>query len=215
MKLYKLTDDDGKTRQGKPNETQWGEGVTHSVTGKPKLCTATVLHAYPSALLAVLMDPTHGSYGAASRLWEAEGEVVAKAPDKVGCQTLTTLREIDKPVITPEQRAKFAILAAQAVIGNRSPKWSKWAEGWLSGKDRTARAADAATNAATNAAYAAYAAARAADAATNAADAAANAANAANATNAAYAATNAATAAYAAARAADLDLVALAEEAMR
>ena len=47
MKLYKLTDAEGRTK----GETQWGENVTHSVTGKPKLCSSTVLHAYRSAAL--------------------------------------------------------------------------------------------------------------------------------------------------------------------
>jgi hypothetical protein len=66
--------------------------------------------------------------------------------------------------------------------------WVAWAECWLSGEDRTARAAANAANAAANAAYAAANAANAA----NAAYAAANADYAAYAANAAYAAADAA-----------------------
>ena len=117
MKLYKLTTADGRTRVGKSNETQWGENVTRTVSGTPKLCSATVTHAYQSPLLAELLDSCHGSFGSSGKLWEAEGEVVISAPDKVGCQTLTTLREIERPVVTTEQRVKFAILVARRTIG--------------------------------------------------------------------------------------------------
>jgi hypothetical protein len=223
VKLYKLTTADGRTRVGKSNETQWGENVTHGVSptaGPPKLCSATVIHAYASALLAELLDPCHGSFGYSGKLWEAEGEVVISAPDKVGCQTLTTLREIERPVVTTEQRVKFAILVARQVFGGKSPKWDKWAEDWLSGKDRSTYAATYAAAYvayAANAAYATYAATYAAYAAAYAATYATYAA--AYAAYATYATANAATyAANAAANAATyaaLDLVALAEEAMR
>jgi hypothetical protein len=143
VKLYKLTCADGTTKGG----MLWGEGVTHSVTGQPKLCSKTVLHAYQSPLLAVLLDPCHGSFGVSGKLWEAEGEVVVSALDKVGCQTLTTIREIPKPVITTEQRVRFAILVAKAVFKGNA-KWEAWADGWLSGENRSVNAAYAAANAA-------------------------------------------------------------------
>src|SRR4051812_13853910 len=195
-KLYKLTDENGRTR----GSTQWGVDIEHTATiGRPKLCSRTVIHAYASPLLAVLLNPIHAAIYT-PQLWEAEGEVVIAAWDKVGCKTLTTKRQITIPRITTIQKVAFAILCGKQVFKN--PKWNIWADNWLSGKDRSRAAAAAAAAAA----YAANAAATAATYAANAATAAAAAANAAAAAtyaaNAATYAANAATAAAAAANAA-------------
>ena len=72
MKLYKLTDKNGKTK----NNTQWGPGVTHSVPScnNPKLCSNQVLHAYTNIDLALVLNPIHANIHSADlRLWEAEG----------------------------------------------------------------------------------------------------------------------------------------------
>ena len=164
MKLYKLTDAQGRTR----NNTHWGEGITVTAKGEgTTLCSAGVVHAYTSLLLAELLDKSHGNYGATKRAWEAEGEVVASDGTKVGCKSLTTVREItaDLPVLTRTQRTAFAILCAQAVLPQKYTKWHKWAEGWLSGADRSRSAAYAYASAAYAAGAAAYAAYADADAA--------------------------------------------------
>ena len=44
--------------------------------------------------------------------------------------------ELPLPSVTVEQRVKFAILCAQFVCKKKS--FNRWAENWLSGKDRTA-----------------------------------------------------------------------------
>ena len=156
-KLYKLTDENGKTR----GETQWGEGVTHeALPGDPVLCTKTVLHAYTDPVLAVFMNPAHGNFES-PKLWEAEGAIVADDGTKVGCKKLTTLRSIPLPEVTDTQRIAFGIYAALEVYKDKGFK--KWAKGWLSGKDRTIEAARAARAAAWAAeAAAAWAAASAA-----------------------------------------------------
>jgi len=213
--LYKLTDEHGYTRRGEDNQCLWGEGVSHSGTGKGGLCSSGVIHAYTHPLLAVFLNPIHAGFSE-PRLWEAEG--VVKFSDnylKVGCVTLRTIREITLPVVTTEQRVKFAILCAKKVC--KSKEWNSWADRWLSGEDRTASAAWAAR--AAEAARSAWAAAEAARAAAEAARAA-EAERAAEAAWAAWAAARAAEAAWAAraARAAEaslpLDLIALAEEAV-
>jgi hypothetical protein len=213
--LYKLTDANGKTRAGQANALQWGPNITHTAKrGKPFLCTETVIHAYRSPLLAVLMDPIQGSYGPTAHLWEARGIVATSDGTKVGCKRLKVVKQIPRPTVTREQRIRFAILAAQAVIGDSHPIWSVWANKWLSGEDRTvSAAASAAASAASVAAHAASAAAYAA--AYEAADAAASAAYE-EADAASYEAADAANAADAAASAAyALDLVALAVKAVR
>ena len=235
MKLYKLTDEHGQTK----NNTQWGENITHTAKGNGQqgLCSDGWIHAYEHPLLAVLLNPIHGAF-IEPRLWEAEGEIGESDHQlKCGCRSLTTIKEIPLPVITAEQKVKFAILCALAVYKDKGFK--AWADSWISGEDRSyksaaaAHANAAASNAAAsnaaayaNASYAAYAyadaAVNAAYAAVNAAYAAADAAYAAdaNADAAAYAAADAAYAAYAnadaavnAAHAAAIDLIAIAIQA--
>jgi hypothetical protein len=197
MKLYKLTDSKHQTR----NSTQWGENVTHEATGDGKLCGPGWLHAYTDPLLAVLLNPIHGNIGNPV-LWEAEGDIGKDDRGlKVGCKSLTTIKQLDSPEITVVNRIAFGIFCALEVY--HETKFKKWANGWLNNTDRSAYAA-AVAYAAANAAYAAVANATNAYAAANAAYAAV-----ADATNA-----YAANAAYAAANAAEIDLPAIAKKAM-
>ena len=150
MKAYKLTDEKGQTK----NKTQWGINVTHSASGKGKeLCTNGWIHFYVNPLIAVLMNPAHAGF-VNPILWECEtsGEELHEAL-KSGCKTLTTIKEIDLPVIAINSKIAFGILCAKKVCSDL--EWNTWADNWLAGKDRTAAAAYAA---------AAYAAAYAADA---------------------------------------------------
>jgi len=178
MKLYKLTDQQFRTRAGHSNVTTWGANVTHTAKGKhPIPCTDGVIHAYTSLLLATLLNPAHANLRNPI-CWECEGTPVTIKPDKVGCKTLTTISQCKLPEVTTTQRVAFAILVTKAVY--KSSKFRTWADNWLSGKDRTDAAANAAnaaanaaaTNAATAAAYAATAAAATATTAAAAAAAA-------------------------------------------
>ena len=202
-KVWKLTTADGLTRPGQSNETKWGENITHTAPGKGELCTAGWIHAYASPLLAVLMNSVHANYKPAI-LWECEAEVGIRKADKIGCSKLTTLRQVNMPEITTAQKQAFAILCAKQVYKDSS--WLKWADDWLSGKDRSARAADVA-----------YTATRAADVAdvADVAYAAAYTALAARAADVADVAYVAYAVAYAADAAGSIDLVAIAEQAVR
>jgi hypothetical protein len=199
MKLYKLTDENDRTY----NNTQWGENVTHTASGKGDLCGPGWLHAYTNPLLAVLLNPIHAGFKS-PHLWEAEGRIYKTDKGlKVSTKKLATIRRMKLPPIYATQRIAFGILCAKKVYTDK--KFVRWANEWLSGKNRSetaAWAAYAAANAANAAAYAANAAAYAAYAA---AYAAANAANAA-----AYAAN---AAAYAADK--SIDLVSIAHKAMK
>lgn len=148
MLLYKLTDHYGYTRPGHYNACLWGEGVSHSGTGRGFLCGPGFIHAYTHPLLAVFLNPIHGAYGQAVflnpihnhglgyRMWEAEGEVVkSDCGLKVGCRTLTTIREITPPEVTTEQRIRFAIFCAKAVCADE--EWNAWADDWLNNLNRT------------------------------------------------------------------------------
>lgn len=209
MKLYKLTTQDYKTRKGKQNECTWGEGVTHSGTGVGPLCSPGWIHAYTSPLLAVLLNPIHANLDDPI-LWEAEGDIgLSDSGLKVGGRSLTTIKKIPLPILTREQKVIFAILCAKSVYKN--PSYLRWADNYISGKDRTYAAANAAAKVAyyeaddAAATYATFAAEDAANAAKHA-DYACTAADAASAAkHAAYA--------YAAADA-DFDINFLAEQAL-
>ena len=130
--LYKLTNGSGMTR----GNTQWRENVTHRAKGKGvELCSPGVIHAYRDPYLAIFHDPIGGNYGDTALMWEAKGKVVADDGLKVGCKSLTTLRQIPLPVLTTEQRVEIAIRISLLVYKETS--YVAWAEAWLSGKDRT------------------------------------------------------------------------------
>jgi len=205
MKVYKLTDKKGKTKNG----TSWGENGTHKVTGALELCKNGI-HAYSDPLLAVLHNSIHGQFDLSSAiLWECEAS--EEHLDDNGMKTchrwLKTVKKVPISEVSLAQKIAYGILCAKEVCDDKN--WNKWARRWLSGEDRSYAAAHAAADAAADAdaAYAAYAAADAA-----AAYAAAHAADAA-----AYAAARAAdAAAYAAARAAargkKIDLIKVAKK---
>jgi len=150
MKLYKLTDANGRTR----NNTQWGENITHTATGDVAqgLCSDAYIHAYEHPLIAVMMNPAHGNIHS-PRMYECEGEIIEREGQlKCGCRELTTLREMAVPSVTPSQRTAFGILCALDVYSK--PSYVAWANDWLTGKDRSARAAAAEEDAAARAARA-------------------------------------------------------------
>ena len=202
-KLYKLTDEQGRTRAGEDNELTWAVGVEHRTAGMgTRLCTADVIHAYEHPLIAVLMNPVHAMLNPATmRLFVAEGNIVAHEGQlKCGVHALKIVEEIAVPTLTTEQRVKFAILCAKCVCTDVA--WNAWADKWLSGENRSEAAAWKAAEAANRAEEKATAKA-AANAAAKAAARAAAKAKAAAKSWAARAKAKARAAAKAAARAAE------------
>ena len=140
MRLYKLTDQNDQTQ----GQTRWGENITHSAVGEDnKLCTSGVIHAYTHPFLAMLFNCIQGKFDEDTcHMWESEGEPVAGDGTKKGCKTLTTLKRIEVPKVTIEQRVRFAILSVLEVY--HVEEFKVWAINWLSGKNRSAEAAKAA-----------------------------------------------------------------------
>ncbi len=211
MKAYKLTDKNDCTYGG----CQWGKNVTHTADGKGELCTSGWIHYYSDPVLALFLDPLHGHFGSRAHLWEVEvsGEIKTDRGLKFGTTELTTVERLRKKRITREHRIRFAVFCAKAVCHDKA--WNKWADAWLDGTDRTHAASAAAAYDAAYAvrAAAAYDAAYAVRAAAYAVRAAA-AYDAANDVRAA-AAYDAANDVRAAANAADIDLIAIAHEAIK
>lgn len=171
MIKYKLTNQKSQTY----GQTQWGENITHTASGRGSLCGKGWIHVYESPKLAVLLNSIHANFDD-PLLWECQATGRSKHDHglKSGYTSVTTLRQIPLPVITAEQRVKFAILCALEVYEDNN--FRTWANRWLEGTDRTTTAAWVAANAARAAANTAraaeWAAAWAARAAANAADAA-------------------------------------------
>jgi len=142
MKLYKITNIDGKTRAGEINEIKWGDGVTHKATGTgEELCSDGFIHAYEYSYIAVLMNPVHGNYNP-FLLWEAEGDIAIRDGQiKCGCKELTTIRQIPIPILTKEQIIEIAIRCAMEVY--IEPSFVQWANNWLYNVDRTIETAAA------------------------------------------------------------------------
>ncbi|MFQ5622422.1 MAG: hypothetical protein ACE5FS_03400 [Paracoccaceae bacterium] len=132
--VYKLTDTYKRTHGG---FGRWEARAEFTAPGGGKMCSDAYLHAYADPILAVLMNPVHANF-VWPRMFECEANVEQDDGTKLGCTRIKVLREIEAPQVTREQATKFGILAAKAVY--HEPKWNRWAEDWLSGKDRSARA---------------------------------------------------------------------------
>jgi hypothetical protein len=130
MLAYKLTDATGQTFDG----TQWGDGVEHVAPGGSP-CSADVIHWYRTPLMAVFFDPIHGNFGSKARLWECDVDETDTDGAKAWGTRCRTIREIDRPVITTEQRVEVAIRCALLVCDDAG--WRRWASRWLSGADKS------------------------------------------------------------------------------
>ncbi len=128
--VWKLTDQLGRTY----NDTQWGPGIEHSAPGDGPLCSSAWIHGYRDPILGVLLNPIHANFDR-PRLWRCEAIVGIDDGTKLGCTWLRTVEEVPLPEVTTEQRVRFAILAAKQVCTDE--RWLAWAEGWLSGQDRS------------------------------------------------------------------------------
>jgi len=142
---YKLTDSNSRSY----NNTQWGPGITHEVTGGRNLCGPGWLHYYSDPLLAVILNPIFGNFRPKTmQLWECEigGTIKSDHGLKYGTRRLTTLKQIPIPYVSDKQRVRFAILCAMRIYSE--PTWVAWARGWLDGTNRSMARARAAANAA-------------------------------------------------------------------
>jgi len=141
---YKLTDENGKTYGG----CEWEPGVSHSAPGTGELCSDGWIHVYDSPCVAVMMNPCHADFEN-PRLWECEvsGKELDDHGLKRGVQKCMMVREIPVPVLTTEQWVESVIRCALRVWSNVD--FTRWAERWLDGTDRSAAAAWAAAREAT------------------------------------------------------------------
>ena len=91
MKLYKLTDENSKTR----GDTSWVTGEWREAPCSGELCGPGWLHAYESPLVAVLLNPIHANFKS-PHLWLAEGDgaVLRDGSLKIGVQRLHVVKHL-------------------------------------------------------------------------------------------------------------------------
>ena len=137
MIVYKLTRQDRTTRDGfkyPPKGSRLPE-----LDGKGELCSGHWYHGYAHPLLAVLNAPVHVDANYTKMIEIDVPEVYAPSQMKLGFTTGIVGKVVPLPKIALEQKRRYAIGCACSVYKDRS--FRKWADGWISGKDRSAGAA--------------------------------------------------------------------------
>ena len=145
---YKITDAEMLTYQS----FQWTLNVWVESSGKGELCNDGWLHFYDDPILAVMVKPIHLGIPVNPRMFrcECEGEFKEDSGLKFGCTRARLVEELLFPKVSTTQRVAFATLVTKEVCQDKA--WNKWADDWLSGKDRSAWAAAWAARAAARAA---------------------------------------------------------------
>lgn len=132
---YKLTNQKLRTYK----DFLWMPGIWERAKGKPRqpLCTDAWFHVYDSPLIAILHNPLHANIWN-PRLWKCEvrGETKNDNGLKRGYQECRLIEEIPVPNISLTQKIAYGILVSLEVY--KTPEYCAWAEKWLSGEDRSA-----------------------------------------------------------------------------
>jgi hypothetical protein len=127
--LYLVTDENNKTIQH-----QWGENITHEESNPNYL-----FNTYDDPHLAHFLFPAYDTF-IQPKLWECHGEQEVNATDiRLKFRKLTTLKEIDIPLPTKQQRINFAILIGLNLVLNQDFK--NWAVNYLNETDQSKEAA--------------------------------------------------------------------------
>jgi len=134
--MYKLTDSKMRTYK----EFQWELGKWYKKTKEENLCSPDWLHFYSDPLVGLFLNPIQEDIKN-PRLFRVE--VKGKGLDNYGLNyeyfRARLIEELPVPRISFVQRVRFAILCAKEVY--KEKEWNKWADNWLSGKDRTKKSA--------------------------------------------------------------------------
>ena len=137
MIIYKLTRQDRTTRDGfkyPPKGNKLPE-----LNGEGGLCSGGFYHGYANPLLAALHAPIHVDSDYTKMIEIEVSEVYAPNQMKLGFTTGIVGRVIPLPKITDEQRKRYTIGCVCSVYQKKF--FRRWANSWISGRDRSRRAA--------------------------------------------------------------------------
>jgi len=114
----------GKWQEPKGKKSNWSSS----------LCNKGWLHYYPNKYIAVLMNPYHANISSPLCFaCETDGDVLEDGM-KCGARRLKLGAKVELPRLTTEQ-VETIIRLVKLVY--KDEVWSKWANNWLSGEDRT------------------------------------------------------------------------------
>lgn len=129
------------------DSSPWSVGEWRETPGEGPLCGNGWLHAYDSAELAEFHDTIHAEYGSGAELWrvECDGAELRDGAMKCGWSRMRPLERVERVLPTPEQYVRYAIFCVMAVLPDEpwAIKWRRWADDWISGRDRSTAAAGA------------------------------------------------------------------------
>lgn len=123
MKKFILVDNQGNT----PDKQHIEAGKYHISEGEMDKSVAAIMNSGDnSPILAVMNYP--GALDASMKMfllnvWDMEG------------QGYSMIKEVEMPAITADHKLAFAIKAVAAIYD--FPAYQKWADGWVSGADRS------------------------------------------------------------------------------
>ena len=122
------------------NEFQWELGKWYETTGEGEIFSPGWFYFYNDPLVGLFMNPVHANIEN-PRLFRAEvkGKFLDDNGLKCGYSRAKLVEELPVPQISSVQWVRFAILCAKEVY--KGKKWNKWADNWLSGKNRAINAA--------------------------------------------------------------------------
>jgi class 3 adenylate cyclase len=125
---------------------EWGQRVTQVATGLDEDDDDGHIVCYTSPNVAALLNAQNEQFRM-PRLWEASVDRDLTPGDAiVACREVTTTRQVSMLMLTGMHHARFAVLcarAANAAGSDENTEFGQWAEGWLSGQDRSGIAARA------------------------------------------------------------------------
>lgn len=128
--LYKLTNELMCTGAGfMHRRTQWHLGKTLTAPGG-ELCTSGVLHAYRDPRIALMCNKEHANFHD-PRLFEATGVVCADDGAKVGCTSLTLIRELELPTVRDREIHRMSLACLAQIVPSHLDTWFTWAKNVL------------------------------------------------------------------------------------
>ena len=168
--VYLVTDDENRTAGWSGNapylddSMRWDYGVRrraiagHRMWGRLNTVHAPHFVVWPSFELAALMvqpvEPFHDDMRDAdhpgwqpTRIWRGRERVASDGDQRsngaVGVRSFTPLEWKPLPLVSPEHRIAFVLIAGRSLIGWPGGYWHEWllwADCWLRGEDRSAEA---------------------------------------------------------------------------
>lgn len=127
--------------------SDWEVGKWRTTSGHGELCGRGWLHCYNTPRLAELHDPIHAEYWLHKNavLWKVEvrGKELRDGYMKCGWTEMRPLEQIHRIHPTPTERVNYGIRCAKRAHENAYPadNWTRWADNWILGRDRTAKSA--------------------------------------------------------------------------